>query len=187
VTPSFQIEVLTADHFTAAWKLRLRALQDHPEAFGQSFEEMALLTVEEARGQFDTFWNRRDNRVYVAIAPGGEIAGMTGILREERAKWRHRGHIWGVYIAPEYRGHGLSDALLDAAIAYGRDTLGLLQVHLEVMAVNVPARRVYERAGFVQHGLMPRADILDGVALDSIQMVKIFDDYPPGGLARQDR
>jgi len=184
VRTGFHILPLEPARFDEAWALRLRALREHPEAFGQPYDEMASLSPEAARTQFDTFWNYRDNRVFVAVAPNDDLAGMLGLARPYREKQRHRAHIWGVYVAPGYRGHKLSDALLDAAVSYARDTLGLLQVNLEVMAINGPARRAYERAGFVQHGIMARADILDGVALDSIQMVKMFDDFPALGQDR---
>ena len=172
------VQILSRDRFDDAFALRLRALQEHPEAFGQSFAEAAALTSTQRQSAWESFWNYRDNRVFVAVAADGARVGMTGIVRQYRDKMRHRGEIWGVYVAPEARGQGVGSRLLEAAIAYGRDELGLLQLHLEAISSNAEAVRSYERAGFVRYGRMPRADILNNTIYDSDLMVLMLDGYP---------
>jgi RimJ/RimL family protein N-acetyltransferase len=172
----YSIVPIDESRLEKCWQLRLRALRDHPDAFGQPYAEAAAKSAEAIRTSYDTFWNFRDNRVFGAIVTTGEIAGMTGIAGWYRDKMRHRVDIWGVYVAPEHRGTGLSRRLLDAAIGYSRTIEGVLQVHLQVVSTNTSAVRAYERAGFRRWGRMPRADIIDGIAYDNDFMVLILDD-----------
>jgi RimJ/RimL family protein N-acetyltransferase len=178
-----RIQPITDDLLDACWQLRLRALREHPDAFGQPFEAAAALSPSEIRATQAGFWTGGDNQVFIAIDEFGTLAGMIGVIRQQKAKERHRMAIWGVYVAPEYRGMGLSNRLMHTAIDYARSLEGVLQLHLEVMSTNTPAVRSYERAGFVRHGRIPRSVILNGVPIDSDLMVLVFDDYPPLELA----
>ncbi len=174
---SIRILPITAELFPSCWQLRLRALHDHPDAFGQPYAEAAALSQSEVRHSFDSFWNVGNNLVFGAVADDGTVAGMTGVAGWNRPKMRHRMDIWGVYVAPEFRGQGNGDRLLDAAIAHARSIDGVLQLHLQVVSTNVAAVRSYERAGFVRWGQMPRADIIDGQALDNDFMVLTLDSH----------
>ena len=65
---------------------------------------------------------------------------------------RTRGaQIAGVYVAPEYRGHGITSAAI-AAIARGLLAEGLPGVTLHVRADNAPAIAAYRKAGMVDRG-----------------------------------
>jgi ribosomal-protein-alanine N-acetyltransferase len=61
-------------------------------------------------------------------------------------------HINNLAVLPELRGRGLGTQLL-AAITDEAAHLGATLLTLEVRQSNVPARRLYERAGFYQDGL----------------------------------
>jgi RimJ/RimL family protein N-acetyltransferase len=165
-------------HLRDLWRLRLRALREHPEAFGQPFEEAAAVPEADAIDRFRTGSIAGDNAVFGAFNPDGTLVGMTGIIREHRAKNAHRMAIWGVYVAPEARGRGLGDRMLDAAIAHARAMPGVLQVHLTVVRTNVVAARSYQRAGFVRYGRVPRAEILNGEPVDDDLLVLMLDGYP---------
>lgn len=166
---------ITPDRLEPCWALRLRALKDHPEAFGQPYDEAAAQTKAEIKQTFESFWDYQDNKVFVAVTAGGTVVGMTGVASRDRPKTHHRMDIWGVYVAPEFRGHGIASRLLDACIDHARGLEGVLQLHLQVVSSNLAAIRSYERAGFVRWGRMPRADIIDGIALDNDFMVLMLD------------
>lgn len=173
------VERVTVDRFPRYWALRLRALREHPDAFGQPIEEAEQLPPEGAEAQFRSWWDGGDNRTFGAYAPDGAPLGMIGVARETRAKNRHRVSIWGVYVVPEARGHGLSGKLLDHALAYARTIPGVLQVHLTAASHNRVAIRAYERTGFVRVGRLPRVDILpDGTTVDDDLMVLMLDEHP---------
>jgi ribosomal-protein-alanine N-acetyltransferase len=61
-------------------------------------------------------------------------------------------HINNLAVLPELRGRGLGTQLL-AAISDEAAHLGATLLTLEVRESNVPARRLYERAGFYQEGV----------------------------------
>lgn len=178
-TDQFMIERITADRFPVWWAIRLRALRDHPDAFGQPIDEAMRLSAAEAMDQFRTRWDSGDNRTFGAFDRGGAPLGMTGVVREIRPRNRHRMSIWGVYVVPEARGRGISSALLDRALAHVRNTPGVLQVHITAASHNTVAIRAYERAGFIRVGRLPRVDLFpDGTTIDDDLMVLMFDEYP---------
>jgi len=186
-TSSVTIERITIDRFPACWQLRLRALRDHPDAFGQPFEEARTLSPNEAEGQFLTRWDSGDNRTFGAFDPDGAPLGMIGVARETRRKQAHRVSFWGVYVIPEARGCGVSGKLLDHALDYARGVSGVLQVHIIAASHNQVAIRSYERAGFIRCGRLPRVDILpNGATVDDDLMVLMLDDYPVAGCGDRD-
>lgn len=159
----------------SVWTLRLRALRDHPASFGEPYASARLRSEAEVEELAQTFWTGGDNRLFIAITPLGIPVAMLGIAREARVREHHRMSIWGVYVDPLYRGQGISSRLMDAAMDHARSVQGVLQVHLIVQSNNDAAIRGYERAKFSKWGTMPRADILDGVALDYDFMVRMLD------------
>ncbi|MDJ0789698.1 MAG: GNAT family N-acetyltransferase, partial [Myxococcota bacterium] len=66
-----------------------------------------------------------------------------------------------MWVAPDARRSGLGAALLDAVVAWARRE-GVRELSLAVSLVNEPARRLYERAGFVpcgEHALRPGSSL----------------------------
>lgn len=156
----------------------MRALRDHPEAFGQPYYEEAIrVPLEEAHETLRQRMLTANSATFVAVDGGDRLVGMTGSVRETRQKIVHRGSIVSVYVVPEARDLGISGRLLDAALDHAWSLDGLLQVHLTVASPNVIATRTYARAGFVRYGRVPRADILDGKPIDNDLMVLMLDGY----------
>ena len=110
------IRILTSADAPAFRALRLRALQEHPEAFTSSFEEDARkpLSATEQRIAGE------DGNVFWGAFADGEIRGMIGLTREPRAKARHKADIVAMYVAPELGRRGLGRALLQAVIDHAR-------------------------------------------------------------------
>ncbi len=71
----------------------------------------------------------------------------------------------GVYTAPEALRQGRAVALLRHAID-SMHSLGIKTLLAFVFAHNVPSLRLFERAGFVRWGLLPRVAELDGIERD---------------------
>jgi ribosomal protein S18 acetylase RimI-like enzyme len=70
---------------------------------------------------------------------------------------RHVGHIIGMMVHGDAQGRGVGRALLDALIARAAADAELQLLTLSVTAGNDGAERLYERAGFVRYGTLPRA------------------------------
>jgi ribosomal protein S18 acetylase RimI-like enzyme len=85
------------------------------------------------------------------------IVGAIGCERELRLKVQHIGHVIGMMVRPEARGHGVGRDLLDTCIAEARRTPGLEMLTLTVTTGNTAAIRLYESSGFVAYGSLPRA------------------------------
>lgn len=180
IDENIRIEPLRERRIPACWQLRLRALREHPEAFGQPYEEAIATPLGEAHATLRQRLSAPGSATLVALDGHETLVGMIGFFREPRPKNAHRGNIVGVYVVPEARGLGISGRLLQAVLDHARSLDGLLQVHLTVVSTNAIAARLYERAGFVRYGRVPRAEILDGVPVDDDLMVLMLDGYPAG-------
>jgi ribosomal protein S18 acetylase RimI-like enzyme len=145
------IRRLQSDDAPAYRALRLRALRDHPEAFTSSYEEDEREPPESARSRLASpgtqFWGAFQD---------GALCGMVGLVREARAKNRHKATVVAMYVAPECAGRGLGRALLEALVDQARAD-GIESLLLTVTEGNDPARRLYEAAGFRSFGIEPRA------------------------------
>jgi ribosomal protein S18 acetylase RimI-like enzyme len=162
---------LTVRRLTAGdaeiWRaIRLQALQDAPEAFGQTYEHAVAQPLE-------TFAKTVGSAspVMAAFADGKAI-GTAGIYTIDGPKTAHRGMLWGMYVAPEFRGQRVGDRLVEAAIGAVGPEIG--QVHLRVVTENVAAYKLYRRLGFVAYGIEPRALSYKGRFYDETMMVRML-------------
>ena len=149
-------------------ELRLEALRDNSQAFITDHAaaqaepaEKWLERIRESDGQHDAI-------LYFAVA-GGDLIGMAGVGRGSRAKTRHSGMVWGVYVRPEWRALGIGRALVMACLEWARRA-GLSIVKLGAMASNPVAIACYAHLGFVEYGVEPQAIRWDGVYYDEVLM-----------------
>lgn len=161
------IRKLSAGDADAYRRLRLRGLREAPAAFAESDAEFAAqppaqiaATLEDPAGLRHVF----------GAFDGGDLVGIVGVTRDRLEKMRHKGYIWGMYVASEYHGQGLGRRLLETAIAHARQVRGLEQLRLIVGEANTGARRLYEAVGFKDFGREPRELKTDGKYYDSIHM-----------------
>ncbi len=145
-----KIRLLSAAHAPDYRTIRLAALRDAPDAFGSSYD------VEAAR-PLAAFAQQLEATTVFGAYIDGRIVGMAGIKQMEGAKTRHKGLLWGMYVAPAARRGGVGAALLDAALAAANAMDGIEQVTLAMIDGNDAARAFYERCGFVAYGVEPRA------------------------------
>jgi len=148
------VRPVRAGEAAALRAVRLRALADAPEAFGETLEHSR------ARGPAsyeELVADAVAGRAFVGVAElAGELVGMTGVRRHDPGKFGHRAMVWGVWVAPEARGVGVAGALLDQAVAWSR-VAGVGTLELTVVVDNLVALRLYRRAGFVVYGTDPDA------------------------------
>jgi GNAT superfamily N-acetyltransferase len=136
-----EVRVLGEDDW-ATWRdIRLRALQDSPDAFGSTYARERAYSEQEWRGHLD---DPDDVTVLVQhrgrpVATGGGYQDRPGLL-----------HVIAMWVDPSVRGQGVGHLVLDAVRRWGEQRgLGL---HLDVAQGNAGARRSYERYGFVATG-----------------------------------
>jgi RimJ/RimL family protein N-acetyltransferase len=150
--------------------LRLQGLQESPAAFSSSYEEECNLGLADVGARLDA---REHGAVFGAYIDA-RLVGLMGVRRERHRKLAHRALLWGVYVAPQGRQHGLGQALGAAALAFAREKLNARQVILGVGAANARARALYEKLGFKQFGYEPDYIFLDGEYHDEIHMIRFL-------------
>jgi ribosomal protein S18 acetylase RimI-like enzyme len=143
--------------------IRLEALRCHPEAFGSTFE------AENAR-PLTFFSDRLGSSASFGVFHDSELVGIAGLLIQEGRKEDHKGLLVGMYVRPNARKAGVGRRLVETIIEYARERVELIQ--LAVVSENEPARRLYERLGFVEYGLEKKALKQDGRFYDEVLMAK---------------
>ena len=161
------IRFLTSDDANEWSRLRLQALQGDPEAFSSSVEEHQILTSEDVARRIAS--ETGDSFVAGAF-DAGRLTGMAGFFREKGPKLRHKGHIWGVYLAPEYRGKGVGRKLLETVLKRATAIQGLELVLISVASTQTTAISLYRSLGFARFGVDPRALKVNGRLIDEEHM-----------------
>lgn len=151
--------------------LRLRGLREAPEAFGEAAEDFEQLTVADVAARLASRRGDAGFTLGARLAKNGELVGVVGIGPDRGRKSAHRAMLWGVYVAPEHRGCGISRRLIAHALDRCRREGKIEQVRLGVATDNAPAIAVYRGLGFVEYGREPRVLRVDGRDYDEYLMV----------------
>ena len=168
---------MTGDDADEFRRLRLRALKEHADAFGSSYETESAAPIEATAERLRRNAEAEDSFTLGAYW-GSRLVGMVGFYQEAREKTRHRGSIWGMYVPSEEQGKGVGRALLTRAIELARALPGLEQVELQVVTRNTRAVGLYSSLGFETYGTEPRALFVDGEYLDEEHMVLLLSPSP---------
>lgn len=159
---------------TAWWALRLSMLEEAPEAFLTTAEQVRALDEEGRAARWASMTGGDD--FVLGLAADGRLAGSLGLRREPWPRRRHLAEIWGMYVAPEARGGGAGRALLTEAIRRARSIEGLSRLRLGVTAGNDAAGRLYEAVGFREFAVEPASLRLeDGRELDERWMELVLE------------
>jgi ribosomal protein S18 acetylase RimI-like enzyme len=152
-----EIRRLGPEDAAAFREARLECLRLHPENFGTVWE------VEKERPAAD-FAAMLDEHRFWGGFRGANLDGIVGFYVMPRAKERHRGVLYAMYVREAARGTGLADALVRTVIDHARPLVDL--IWLKVAAANEPARRLYARFGFEVYGLEKASLRVDGRDID---------------------
>ncbi|TCP54473.1 acetyltransferase (GNAT) family protein [Tumebacillus sp. BK434] len=149
--------------------LRLRGLQEYPQAFGSSYEEERHVTLE---SDIAAFASRvaPHNFIAGAFLKDGSLVGMIGFVQQQKNKLKHKGMIWGMYVIPELHGTGAGSKLMQHLIDEVKRLPEVTQIQLAVVTTNEPAKRLYERKGFQVYGVEKDALRVDGIVYDEYLM-----------------
>ncbi len=150
---------LVVDDADAYCSLRAEMLGNTPIAFLASPEDDFARDPQAVREMLE---KGPEQCIFGAFAP--LLRGAVGVLRERHTKASHKANVWGVYVSPSLRGHGVGRALLRAAIEHARTLPGVLQLTLSVSEGTPAAQRLYESVGFRVWGTEPDALRFEGVA-----------------------
>jgi ribosomal protein S18 acetylase RimI-like enzyme len=158
-----QVRRLTPADAALYRDIRLEGLRSDPEAFGSTFE------AEEAR-PLTFFSERLGGSAAFGAFHDSEIVGVAGLLIREGRKEAHKALLVGMYVRPSARKAGVGRRLVETIVEFARPRVELVQ--LAVVSDNGPARRLYQRLGFLEYGLEKKALKQDGHYYDELLMAK---------------
>lgn len=155
------------------WKeykeLRLDALKQDGEAFGDSFEESAELGDDEWKKELES------SKSFMLVAREGKLAiAMAGAYQEDSEKMKHVAYIWGVYVKKAYRKKGVGQAIVKALIAEIAADRKIEKIDLNVSTGQLSAVRLYEKLGFEIAGTLHREMKVAGKYYDEYFMEKFL-------------
>jgi ribosomal protein S18 acetylase RimI-like enzyme len=137
------VAALTVDDWPLWRELRLRALAESPGAFGSTLAEWS------GAGDTEQRWRGRLRSVAhnLVASFGGEAVGMASGTEPVAGEVE----LLSMWVAPEARGRGVGEALIDAVVAWA-SSQGARGVALDVREGNLPAIGLYTRMGFADVG-----------------------------------
>jgi RimJ/RimL family protein N-acetyltransferase len=166
-TMTIHTRQLTADDVQAYIPVRLRALREHPQAFGSTYIQ------EREKPESEMSERLRDGIIYGAFSEG-QLVGLAGLVVNSSYNTRHRAFLISVYSAAEVRGQGVGRAVVQAAIAHARAIEYVEEVFLTVTMGNPSARALYLSLGFVPYAIEPRSIKIAGQYYDEELMTLRF-------------
>lgn len=145
--------------------------------------ELRLLTLDDTEQLFELvhgnrghigewmFWVREDysladarQHITFALAKSAANDGfeagiwfdeqLAGCIRYNYVDWAHRNTELGYWLGAAFQGKGLATHAARAMTDYAFKTLGLNRVEIRCMSENLRSRRVPERLGFTQEGVL---------------------------------
>ena len=156
------IRRLVAADLPAYKALRDEALAAHPQAFTSDASETIAKLPESYLPRLG-LGRPEGGHFTLGAWAGTTLVGAVSCERETRVKVRHITHLIGMMVSTAAQGRGIGSALLQACLLELRNAADLEMVTLTVTQGNAAAVRLYERAGFVLYGCLPRAIRTDDV------------------------
>ena len=136
----------------------LTALQEHERTIHDTRVPGGETTEKYLDGLFEDL-SAQSGAMFIAEA-GGNFAGLvSGLIEADEVILETKdssvyGYCSDIYVAPQFRGSGLAQMLLDVMERHLAAQASITRFRISVLAVNRIACRAYERAGFVPYEVM---------------------------------
>jgi RimJ/RimL family protein N-acetyltransferase len=163
------VRLLSLQDLPAYKALRDEALRDFPEAFTSDSET-------ERRRSFESYAPRisaadaHGNKLWGAFDAQNQLLGSIALEVATRAQQHHIGTVLGMFVSRAAQGLGIASDLIACCADFATACGQFDQLILTVTASNQHVMRLYEKAGFVRYGLLPRAICVKGVFHDKLLM-----------------
>lgn len=142
------VRAADAEEWPRVRDIRLRALLDAPDAFGQTHEEVVASSEDDWRAWIQGWGESHAHVAYIAEDEDRWVGMAVGDIHDASAD---HAHLFAMWVDPSMRGRGVGAALVEAVIAWSRRE-GVDEIHLTVAEANPAASRLYERFGFARTG-----------------------------------
>ena len=137
-----QIRHLDEDEWFVFSQIRLTALQTNPQVFGSNYELESRFTEVEWR-------NRLKNSAVFLLEREEESVGMTGVSIYRDDETGKTAILWGSWLAPEFRGGGLSHLMYQTRINWAKRQPNVERLIVSHHASNVVSKIASQKHGFV--------------------------------------
>ncbi|WP_243522680.1 GNAT family N-acetyltransferase [Bacillus pseudomycoides] len=162
------IRILSDLNAVQYWDLRLQALRVNPDAFVTTYEE--AMQKENPVEEVAQNLNSKTSYTFGAFNNEDRLLGVVTLLTEQKAAYKHKGHLVAMYVDHQSRGNGLAKGLIRALIEKARE-LKIEQISLGVVADNEAAKKLYQSMGFTTYGIEKKALKMNGIYRDDEHMV----------------
>ncbi|EEL50401.1 Acetyltransferase, GNAT [Bacillus cereus Rock3-44] len=162
------IRILSEKDAVQYWDLRLQALQVNPDAFVTTYEE----AMQKENPVEQVVQNLSSNTSYTfgAFNEEDQLLGVVTLLTEQKAAFKHKGHLVAMYVDKDSRGRGFAKDLIRGLIEKAKE-LEIEKINLGVVADNEVAKKLYQSMGFTTYGVENKALKMNGIYRDDELMV----------------
>lgn len=138
-----QIKQLDETDWLVFSQIRLTALQTDPKVFGSNYERESQFTEEDWRSRLQA----KDSAIFV-IYDGKTPVGMTGVSIDRADSTNKTAIFWGSWLAPEYRGKGLSELIYKARTDWAKQQPTVERIIVSHRASNAASKFANRKHGF---------------------------------------
>lgn len=161
------IRLLTSEDAVQYRALRLKSLQENPEAFLVTYDSEVSKPIEDTQHKLQL----SSSRFTLGCFDQQELVGMVTFIREQHLKTMHKGNIYAMYVSPACRGQKIGKALIKELVQKASALEGLEQIGLTVISGNRAAKQLYTSLGFTVCGFEKNALKYKGQYWDEERMV----------------
>jgi len=141
---SIFIRQLTENDWREFSRVRLKALQTDPTVFGSNYEKESQMTEAEWRSRLQA----KDNAIFLIYENETPI-GMTCVSVDRDDPTQKTVLLWGSWLAPDFRGKGLSELMYRTRINWAKDQPTVEKIIVSHRASNLLSKYANQKHGFV--------------------------------------
>ena len=165
MSPNTTLRRVTVEEAGCFRELRLQALQQHPRAYAQTYDE----ECHQPEGAFAQFLNVN---IVLGAYVDNRLIGFTVLTPFRQSKLKHKGMVWGAFVLPEFRDMRLAQQMRLRLFEIAK-AAGLRYVVSSIFAGNTAALQVHKAVGYEQTYVeKDGARHLDGTFEDIIHLVR---------------
>jgi len=138
------IKQLTENDWQKFSQVRLKALQTDPTVFGSNYEKESQMTESEWRSRLQP----KDNAIFLIFENETPI-GMTAVSIDRDDPTKKTALLWGSWLAPHFRGKGLSELMYQARINWAKEQPTIEKIIVSHRASNLSSKYANRKHGFV--------------------------------------
>ena len=153
---------------------RWRANRGLIDGLGAPFRYIDLIIDER---WYENYINERARSVRCVVTDEHEEKTPLALVTLAAIDWVSGVCELHIMVAPEWQGRGVGTYAVGAMVRHAFLDLGLRRIELSVLADNVRARSLYEKAGFVEEGVKRGARYKNGSYQDIYIMALLKEDW----------